>query len=214
MKAPTIALAVLLTFAGVQVADAHIAMQSPSSRTASQKQGPCGAEGSTRGTPVTYKPGETITVRWDETVDHVGHYRLAFDMDGQDDFPLPVNPDDSFPSILVDQIPDRAGGGEYSQEITFPNMECDNCTLQLIQIMTTKVPYNSFYFQCVDIILTADGPGDPSGADAGTGGTGGETSGEAIGSGCQSTGQSSGLLGGMLLLLGVGCLSWRRRHER
>ncbi|MBL4636882.1 MAG: lytic polysaccharide monooxygenase [Kofleriaceae bacterium] len=211
MRTSTIALAALLTFWGASVADAHITLMSPSPRTASQKQGPCGAEGGTRGTPVTYKPGETITVRWDETVDHVGHYRLAFDMDGQDDLPLPVNPNDSFPSILVDQIPDRTGGGEYSQEITFPNMECDNCTLQLIQIMTTNVPYNSFYFQCVDIILADDGSGEPTGADAGTGGG---TSGEATGSGCQSTGQSSGILGGMLLLLGFASISRRRRHER
>lgn len=189
-----------------QVADAHITLLSPSPRTASQKQGPCGAEGGTRGPAVTYQPGETITVEWDETVDHVGHYRLAFDMDGQD-FPMPVSPQDDFPSILVDQIPDRTGGGKYSQEITFPNMECDNCTLQLIQIMTTVVPYNSFYFQCVDVVLA----GEPSGggADAGTGSEPGQT----MGSGCSSTGQSSGGLVALLALLGL-YLYRRKRDER
>lgn len=185
-----------------QVANAHISLLSPSPRTASQKQGPCGAEGGTRGPAVTYKPGETITVEWDETVDHVGHYRLAFDMDG-DDLPMPVSPRDDFPSILVDQIPDRSGGGKYSQEITFPNEECDNCTLQLIQIMTVNVPYNSFYFQCVDIVLAGEPAGD---SDAGVG----SDPGAATGSGCSTTGRSSDQSWALLALLGMLALSLGR----
>lgn len=152
-------------------AHAHITLESPLPRTDAQKQGPCGATGSVRGPAQTFKPGQTITVRWDETTDHVGHYRLAFNLDGEE-FPLPNNPNDNFPSVLVDQIPDRQGGGKYSQEITLPEVECDNCTLQLIQVMTTNVPYNSFYFQCSDIVLAESAPG---GADAGAGADAGGT---------------------------------------
>ena len=161
--------ALVCTLAGTRLAAAHTSLTYPPPRTDSNKIGPCGADGSTRTSTVTeFRPGETITVTWDEYIDHPGHFRIAFDDDGNDDFPLPNNPDDDFPSVLVDQIPDRQGGGLYEQQVTLPNIECDNCTLQLIQIMTTQVPYNSFYFQCADITLSADasgsadgGPGDP-----------------------------------------------------
>ncbi|HWU89735.1 MAG TPA: SCE4755 family polysaccharide monooxygenase-like protein [Kofleriaceae bacterium] len=149
-------------------ASAHIALTFPTPRTADQKAGPCGAAGSTRGTQVsTFRPGDTITVEWDETVDHPGHYRIAFDNDGNDGFPNPVQPDDNFPSTLADQIADKSGG-HYTQQITLPNITCTNCTLQLMQVMTTVVPYNSFYFQCADLVLSdsAD-PTQPPASDGG-----------------------------------------------
>ena len=137
---------------------AHIALTSPAPRSEAQKEGPCGAAGSPRGTKVTtFRPGQTITVEWDETVEHPGHYRIAFDDSGDDSFRNPSRPDDNFPQTLADQIPDRASGGHYTQQITLPNMTCTNCTLQLIQVMTTVVPYNSFYFQCADIAIAAEG---------------------------------------------------------
>jgi hypothetical protein len=178
-------------------ASAHIEMTSPRPRSEAQKEGPCGATGSTRGTNVTtYRPGETITVEWDETVDHPGHYRIAFDDDGHDSFRLPNRPDDNFPQTLADQIVDR-GGGRYTQQITLPNMTCTNCTLQLIQVMTTSVPYNSFYFQCADLVLAGDAP-EP-----------GPEPGEIDG-GCTAGSSSSGLAAGLAM---VG-LARRRRHRR
>lgn len=177
-------------------------MTSPTPRTSDQKAGPCGAVGSSPGAVVgTFSPGQTITVTWDETVDHPGHYRIALDPDGGDDFQNPYQPDDAFPEILVDQIPDRVGGGAYSQEVTLPDIECARCTLQLMQIMTTSVPYDSFYFQCADIEITSGGAG---GGDAGDGG-GGDASG-----GCQVSGSSG--LGGALALLMAALLAFRRRR--
>ncbi len=152
----------------IPLADAHITQTFPTPRTSSQKEGPCGAADSVRGPAQVFAPGETITVEWTETVEHPGHYRIAFDMDGEV-FPLPNNPNDDFDVILVDQIEDRNVNGAdrtYEQEITFPDVECDTCTLQLIQIMTTNVPYNSFYFQCADIELR--GPDLPDAGAAGT----------------------------------------------
>jgi MYXO-CTERM domain-containing protein len=143
-------------------ASAHIEMKFPTPRTTDQKIGPCGPSTSTRGTKVsTFRPGETITVEWDETVDHPGHYRIAFDDDGSDVFQDPKRPDDKFPSTLADQIVDRSGG-HYSQQITLPNITCSNCTLQLVQVMTTAVPYNSFYYQCADLVLAGDTEPMPS----------------------------------------------------
>jgi hypothetical protein len=174
-------------------ASAHIAMTVPAVRTADQKTGPCGAAGSTRGTNVTtFAPGETIMVEWDETVDHPGHYRIAFDDDGND-FQNPNNPDDNFPGTMQEPIVDKVGG-HYTQQITLPTTPCDNCTLQLIQVMTTSVPYNSFYFQCADIRIEGDivDPEPPKGD------LGGCSTGSGAGSG---------------LLLVIAALLWRRARS-
>ena len=187
------ALALALVLALGSTATAHIALRSPAPRTADQKAGPCGAAGSTRGTNVTtYAPGETITVEWDETVGHPGHYRIAFDDDGNDAFQNPNMPDDNFPSTLVDQITDRDGETHYTQTVTLPATPCTNCTLQLVQVMTTAVPYNSFYFQCADLTIG----GDPV-ADDGD-----------IGGGC-AVGRSGS---GFLALVLAGLVARRRRR--
>ena len=175
---------------------AHVTLTYPSPRTLSNKTGPCGAVDSVRGNDVSiFEPGETITVRWDETVDHPGHYRIAFDDAGNDDFPDPFIPEDDFPSVLVDQIPDREGGGLYSLDVTLPDYECEDCTLQLIQIMTTRVPYDSFYFQCADIALRAGGggPGNDEPDD-----------------GCAVGGSGGGAAPYVLLAM---LLGWRRRRR-
>ena len=174
-------------------ASAHITMTSPAPRTTENKTGPCGAAGSTRGTKIArFAPGEPITVEWDETVDHPGHYRIAFDDDGDDVFVNPNNPDDNFAFTLMEPIPDR-DGGHYAQSITLPATPCNNCTLQLMQIMTTQVPYDSFYYQCADLTIgtIGDGGGEITGGD---------------GRGCST---SSGSGGGAIALL-AGLIARRR----
>jgi uncharacterized protein (TIGR03382 family) len=188
--------AALCLAAQATTAHAHIEMTSPAPRSTAQKDGPCGAPGSTRGSRVTaFQPGQTILVEWDETVDHPGHYRISFDDDGNDSFRDPRQPDDGFPQTLSDQIPDRAGG-HYSQQITLPNMTCTNCTLQLVQVMTTAVPYNSFYFQCADIVLSDNPSADPDPEPATDGGC--------------AAGSSSGSVAAGLAALGL----VRRRRRR
>ena len=172
---------------------AHIALTYPPPRTAEQKAGPCGTAGSTRGTKVTtFQPGETITVTWDETVDHPGHYRIAFDDDGNDVFVNPNNPNDNFPSTMVEPIADKTGG-HYTQTITLPTEPCTSCTLQLMQVMTTSVPYNSFYYQCADIVIAGDVPPPDNG-------------------GGESGGCSTSRGGGFGIALALGLLLRRRRR--
>lgn len=199
---------------------AHIQIAYPAQRTASQKTGPCGAAGSTRGDTVTVlQPGATITVQWDETIDHPGHYRISFDVDGDDDFVDPATMDElnSNAAVLVDGIEDLSGGipRRYEQTITLPNVECTSCTLQLIQVMGEKEPYGNgddLYYQCADLVLTnnpQDLPdaGGGSGADAGTGNPPGNDDG-----GCQAAGTGSlGTLGMMVLALAALALPRRRR---
>ncbi|MDC0719748.1 SCE4755 family polysaccharide monooxygenase-like protein [Nannocystis bainbridge] len=177
----------VLAFACVAVtataAHAHIALSSPLPRHVDQKSGPCGVgPNDTRGDEVAvFQGGESIVVRWTETVDHPGHFRISFDNDGHDDFGDPAGFDDFYsnPAVLVDEIADKQGSQQmYEQEVTLPLMSCDNCTLQLIQVMTDKPPYeigtNDLYYQCADIVL--EGAAETTGEETSAGET---TTGEA-----------------------------------
>ena len=194
-------LLILLLLSGT--ASAHIALTYPPPRTADQKTGPCGATGSRRGNKITtFAPGATITVEWDETVDHPGHYRIAFDDNGDDVFVNPNNPGDNFAFTLKEPIADKVGG-HYTQTIALPSKPCTNCTLQLMQVMTTAVPYNSFYYQCADIAI---GEGGGTGADPDP-----EPDGDAAG--CSTHAGGGGpLVLGLLAMLGLARQRLARRR--
>lgn len=157
---PSVVAVTLALLAGT--AHAHLDLLTPTPRTKSLKQGPCGAgPGDPRGpTVATFKPGEKIMLTWNEYVDHPGHFRVAFDDDGQDIFVDPEGFDDvsGGPGVLLDGIADK-NGGDYAIEVTLPNIECDNCVLQVIQVMSDKPPYgdgNDMYYQCADIALEGE----------------------------------------------------------
>lgn len=156
-------------------ARAHVTMTSPRPRYSAehQKFAPCGMAGGARTTRVTvFEPGETITVEWDETVDHPSHYRIAFDAEGDDDLDEPIERGTDWITpegvmVIADSIADRGGGGHYSSTITLPEIECERCTLQLIQIMYGRA--DPYYFQCADLALRCATPGCTSSEpDAGT----------------------------------------------
>jgi hypothetical protein len=192
-------LLILLLLSGT--ASAHIALTYPPARTVDQKAGPCGATGSKRGKKVTtFAPGATIRVEWDETTDHPGHYRIAFDDDGDDVFVNPNNPSDNFAFTLEEPIADKVGG-HYTQTITLPSKPCANCTLQLMQIMTTAVPYNSFYYQCADIAIGQGGTGVDPDPDPDP---------EPEGAGCST--HSGGGAGALVLVIGLLALASRTRR--
>jgi hypothetical protein len=171
---------------------AHVRMDYPLSRypdpgrggdvNADLKDGPCGRSNDERTTDesrvTTLEAGATITVEFRETVAHTGWYRIAFLEDGQE-FPEPPTsgsaPTSAAAPILLDGIPDGERGMTFTAEVTLPNTPCTNCTLQLIQVMTDRNPYTSYYV-CADLILTGgDGAGGTGGAGgaAGAGGGGG-----------------------------------------
>jgi hypothetical protein len=168
--------AIVLVILASSVANAHIKLDAPKARSNDQvqlKYGPCGQSTSKRTANVaTFKPGETITVKWTETINHPGHFRISFDPNGEN-FPDPKSFTDfaSGPTDLVDNIPDNtvAMGNAYSVDVTLPNIECTSCTLQVIQVMTDKPPYgdgNDVYYQCADLILASDDAGSDSDAAA------------------------------------------------
>jgi len=181
-------------------ASAHIDLMTPAARysTDMQKDPPCGAPGNPPGSgPVaTYQAGETITVEFEEFVDHAGHFRISLDPTGTDNFTLPTAFDDFYnsPEVLLDDIADK-NGGIYSIEVTLPDTPCDPCTLQLIQVMDDGSfgPGDSdLYFQCSDIVIEGSGAGSTSGGDTGTaGGTGGDETGGTAGEGSTGGGDTS-----------------------
>jgi len=173
-------LALFIAFAAISPAEAraHLGLDVPTSRYGPDtlKTGPCGLAGGERTTNVTYyEPGETIEVRWDEYVDHPGHYRIAFDDDGVDDFVDPATMMELYSSdtVLLDGITDKGQGErDYVATVTLPDLRCDNCTLQVIQVMYDKPPYttpgNDIYYQCADLVLREAGTFPDAGTDAGT----------------------------------------------
>ena len=94
MRTQAAAFALLITLLmPAPEAKAHLGLDAPTSRYGPDtlKTGPCGVTGGERTDNVTYfEPGETIEVRWNEYVEHPGHYRIAFDPDGDDDFVDPA----------------------------------------------------------------------------------------------------------------------------
>ncbi|HUE96096.1 MAG TPA: SCE4755 family polysaccharide monooxygenase-like protein [Longimicrobiaceae bacterium] len=161
---------------------AHVCMDFPISRVGGegecvarspQKIGPCGVPERSDIINV-FRPGQTIEVVLRETVNHPSHYRIAFNPDGEW-FPDPTAVDDINPDaehVLVDGIVD-AEEAVQRVEITFPDIECENCTLQLIQVMYDKQA-NGFggrntdggnddlYYSCADIALRGAASADAS----------------------------------------------------
>jgi hypothetical protein len=175
------------------------------------KEPPCGRTNGTRTKDAaritTFRPGETIKIAFKETIDHDGYFRVAFDDDGQNAFTLPktfvdVQATPVLP-VLLDGIPDESDK-LYEVEVTLPNVTCNNCTLQLIQVMqdgakdNATVTVDDVYFTCADIVIA----GEPVGTGGATGqggtssvaGAGGKasTGGSASSGGSQATGGSSG----------------------
>ncbi|MFN8644517.1 MAG: SCE4755 family polysaccharide monooxygenase-like protein [Candidatus Binatia bacterium] len=167
----TVLAALTLLLSCTSPASAHLALVHPPSRYGEDvlKEGPCGLRGGGRGDAATeLEPGAQLRVVWNEYVDHPGHFRIAFDADGDDDFVDPVCLSDCAtrtpaialygdPSVLLDGIADTPDGGEGSAVVTLPDVECERCTLQVIQVMYDKPPFatpgNDIYYQCADLIL-------------------------------------------------------------
>jgi MYXO-CTERM domain-containing protein len=146
-----------------------------------------------------FAPGETIEVLINEDINHPAYYRVAFDDDGDDGFrarenmdsvvregddPAAENPVDG--QTILAYIFEDTESSTYSAMVTLPNIECENCTLQVIQFMYDKLGDgmdNEYYHQCADIALRGDtsgaggasstGDASSTGVEASTSGVGG-----------------------------------------
>jgi uncharacterized protein (TIGR03382 family) len=218
------------------VATAHVRITTPTPRTTIDlKSRHCGATGSARANVQTYRPGATVHLVWDIYIAHPGWIRVSFNPAG-DTFRIPPGVSGGYPTENLTGMADPGGSGstiiadrlpvtQTSLDVVLPNAECNNCTLQVIEMMTDKPPYtidplsNDIYFACVDLVVSAstpiidagiDAPGSVPvdagpGADAGVGIN--ETSG---GCGCAQGGSPSGMLA---VAVAIGWVIPRRRRR-
>jgi uncharacterized protein (TIGR03382 family) len=225
-------------------ASAHIYLTEPVGRGEPpngdpQKIAHCGIAGRIATRVTTLLPGASITVKFRETINHAGWYRISFQPDGET-FSIPPasngpnaagNPsnyptedltgmiDGAGAHVLMDRIPDDGNLVQKEIQITLPDVECTNCTLQLLSVMTNGATYNpanngSLYFQCADITLAANAPdaGPQATGDAGVdaAGPGGNNDSGMLSGGCSAGGGA-----GLPVALGLlGFARLRRRRRR
>lgn len=210
----------LAVFSWVAPCNAHINLESPPPRGGDgQKEDPCGGAAPGERTEVT--GGMPLKVTWSDGVPHPGWYVISLDPTGDDfdgdgdgtgDFPpqsvdtagMYKNGDGSL--VLMDNIdPVDYGGnrtpGEHMAEIMIPNEPCDDCTLQLIEVMddmahapSAQNAHGHVYFRCADIKIVAGsgGPGEGTGGMSGEG----EPEGGAGGTAPMMSASASGGAGG------------------
>jgi MYXO-CTERM domain-containing protein len=209
-------------------ASAHVRLVYPTPRYATPaatnssnqiKDSPCGVTNDSRTQDMSrvteLTAGSTITVEFAETVQHPGFFRISFDDDGQDAFVPPplartaIQMGATTLPVLKDNIPDT-NSASYTAEVVVPNMPCENCTLQLIQVMTNAQTWaeEDIYFTCADIRIVAGnaGAGGMGAGGMGAGGMsgGGMSSGGMAGGGASAGGMSAGGMAGAAGNLGTG----------
>lgn len=149
-----------------------------------QKMGPCGGTTANPGTPTAaiteVKGGDMLHVKVKETIYHPGHFRIALAV--LDRAELPADPEDTVkdgpngqpwsvsgkvdpdpkPPVLVDGLWDhhaKVPGQEFETDVKVPNINCDHCSLQVIQFMEQH-PINKdgrfTYHHCADLKITAN----------------------------------------------------------
>jgi hypothetical protein len=184
-------------------ASAHFELKAP---PPSKGPKPCGPDdASAVVTPVT--GGSMLEIKIDETVHHPGHYRVALALKSRDELDPDKPGGLKEPDVLNAQgmvitsgnsvsakiqnpvvFPVLADGilahtaefnGDQTAMIPIPNVNCDKCTLQVIEFMAQHGP-DYFYRHCADLKITAD-PGKPLFNPAGMGGSGGAGGGGAGG---------------------------------
>lgn len=113
------------------------------------KTPPCGGVARTA-TPKVITAGQTMTVEWQETINHPGRYEFYFSPAGDANFQLLKTVEDVQNNAVV-----GTNYHQYSTTVTFPNTTCENCTFQLIQVMTENPAAPSLYYSCADIKIQA-----------------------------------------------------------
>lgn len=150
----------------------------------SQKLGPCGGTSADPGTPTGVvgqaRGGDMLKVRVQETIFHPGHYRVALAVKSRDE--LPADPEtvtrdtprgpwsvsakidpNPAPPVLADGLfvhtEKPAAGQIFEADVKLPNINCEKCTVQVIQWMAEH-GYNKdggyTYHHCADVKITAN----------------------------------------------------------
>lgn len=169
---------------------AHIVLEAPANFQVVDAAGnpnklePCGGAGTATNAVTNVLAGGRLTVTWTEPIMHPGHFRLALARDplefvtptpqlnqgGANCQSAPIARNPAYP-VLEDGLfvhTTAAPNNRYSTTITVPDVPCENCTLQLMQFMSSHAP-PCFYFQCAKLRIIARDAGVPLPVDAGSG---------------------------------------------
>lgn len=123
----------------------------PRSNSSGIKSGPCGTDARTA--PTVLNPGATVTLQWEETINHPGRFEIYFSQANDAGWTLL--------KTVNDTLDDNSVPHQYSTTVTLPNVNCSGCTLQLIQVMTENPASPSLYYSCADIQLGVASPPAP-----------------------------------------------------
>jgi hypothetical protein len=169
-------------------ADAHFVLVEPASWLVEnrlgdpQKAGPCGGTSADAGMPTNIvsqaRGGQKLHLKVQETVFHPGHYRVALAVASRAE--LPPDPEITTretdkgpwsvsaviqspvrPPVLADGLfAHTARPAEaFETDIELPNINCEKCTLQIIQFMAEHGRNRDgdfSYHHCADLKITAD----------------------------------------------------------
>ena len=147
-----------------------------------QKAGPCGGTTADPGTPTgavtSLVGGELLHIKVKETVYHPGFYRVALSV--LDRAELPADPEDVTretprgpysvsgkidknpkPPVLLDGLWEhrQRATAEFETDVKIPNINCDHCTIQVIQFMEEhgiNAEGRFTYHHCADLKITAN----------------------------------------------------------
>jgi hypothetical protein len=149
-----------------------------------QKRAPCGGTSNDAGTltkVITEKRGgDLLHIKIREAIFHPGHYRVSLAVNSRDELPpdpetttresprgalsvsAKINPDPK-PPVLADGLflhTERPAPGSFHEaDIRLPNINCEKCTLQVIQWMGEHRlnPEGDYsYHHCAEIKITAN----------------------------------------------------------
>ena len=128
----------------------------PRSNSSGLKSGPCG--GIAKGTPqATFNAGQIVKVQWEETIDHPGYFEISISSDNDQTFTLLTT--------VQDTLNDGNTPHRYEVDVQLPaGLNCNNCTIQMVQWMTENPANPTPYFSCADITIgnqSSDTPTTP-----------------------------------------------------
>lgn len=149
-----------------------------------QKKGPCGGTTANAGTPTNavteVRGGDMLKIRAQETIYHPGHYRVALAVNSLSELPphpetttretergpwsvsAKIGPNDT-PPVIVDGLwvhNERVPNTHvWETEIKVPNINCNSCTLQVLQWMaehSLNADGDYSYHHCATVKITAN----------------------------------------------------------
>lgn len=149
-----------------------------------QKKGPCGGTSADPGTPTNavteVRGGDMLKIRAQETIYHPGHYRVALAVNSLSELPADpetvtrdtprgpysvsakIGPNDA-PPVIADGLfvhNERVPNTHvWETDIKIPNINCEGCTLQVIQWMAEhglNADGDFTYHHCATLKITAN----------------------------------------------------------